>query len=151
MESEVVVTKSGVHNTFLSPSVRKLYISATKLERKYISIDEIEKYIDLKNLTLRETNIAQLLEDSLGGTVSDHNNRLLSSEKFKHKDTDFYDQSLRRLCPIFYMCHLALISSRQINKEETIEPDTGTNFLCHHNDELVSWVAEQESILGRVT
>ena len=151
MESEVVETKSGVLYTFLSPRVRELYISATELEKEYLSIDEIENYIDLKNLTLMEDNVAELLEDSLGDTISDHNSRVLSSEKIKYKDAEFYGKSLKRLSPIFYMCHLALTSSPQINKEGNLVSDVGTKCAYQHNDELVSWVSEQKTVLGRIS
>ena len=150
MEYEVVEPISGVYNTFLSPSVRKLYISATELEKDYFSVDEIKNYIDLKNLTLMEDNLAQLLEELLDDTIYDHNSRLISSEKIKHKDADFYRKSLKRLCPIFYMCHLALTFSTQINKEGNAESEVGTTFPCQHNDELVSWVSDHKALLGRM-
>ena len=73
MEMTISDTKNEVFLTFLSPPVRKLYKSATELKIDCLSADEIEKYVDLKDLTFMEDNITLVLHEFLIHTTSDEN------------------------------------------------------------------------------
>ena len=142
-------TKDGAFFTFLSPSLRKLYKSATELKNDYLSADEIEKYIDLKDLTFFEENITLALHKFLIHTTSDENIRLISSEKISNVDDIFYAKALESLCPIFYACHLAFCSSHRFTTNGNGGFDIGTRYLHRDNDEYIEWVSENKAILGK--
>lgn len=133
----------------LSPNVKKLYISATTIPDKCLDLEGMKNFIDFNDFTFIEKNLESTLNCFLLESVSELNSQILSFEKLKLKDVDFYSDVLTILSPFFHMCHLAMTSRRKNCTERTSEYDgvlESTDYVC---DELFSWVSEIRVIKGR--
>ena len=134
----------------LSPSVKKLYKSATKLpNNKYLDLDEIKSYVAFNDYTFIEKKLELILEEFIIDSVSEENSLMLSIEKLRLKHRDFYDRVLKSLCPFFYMCHLAITSPCKDYIGGILVNSATTESPHLRNDELFSWVSEEKIIQGR--
>ena len=141
-------TENGLFE-LLSLNVKKLYISATTTPENYLDLEEMKTFIDFNDFTFIEKNLESTLNLFLLESASELNSQILSSEKLKLKDADFYSAVLTVLSPFFHMCHLAMTSRIKNSTEKTLEYDSvldSNDYVC---DELFSWVSEIRVIKGR--
>ena len=133
---------------FLSPSVKKLYKSATSLDNNFLEFDEIQNYVAFNNYTFIDKKLESILEQFLMDIVSDKNSLVLSIDKLRLKDVDFYDRVLKHLCPFFYMCHLAITSASTNSTGENLANSQNVESHDLFSDGLFSWVSETKGIKG---